>query len=179
MSASTALRKRISHGSEAASLATLAARVGRALKQRGLMLATAESCTGGWVAQVITAVPGSSAWFERGFITYTNIAKHEMLDVPAATLRTHGAVSEPAVCRMAAGALRHSHAQISLAVSGIAGPGGATRSKPLGTVCLAWAGSGRTTRALTVHFTGNRAAVRRQAVLAALQGVLDFLRDEE
>lgn len=141
------------------------------------MLTTAESCTGGWVAQVITAVPGSSAWFERGFITYTNSAKHEMLGVPAAVLRAHGAVSEPTVCSMAEGALRHSHAQISVAVSGIAGPGGATRSKPLGTVCLAWAGDGRTTQSRTAHFTGGREAVRRQAVLAALQGVLGFLRD--
>lgn len=141
------------------------------------MLATAESCTGGWVAQAITAVPGSSVWFERGFITYTNIAKHEMLDVPAAVLRAHGAVSEATVCRMAEGALRHSHAQISLAVSGIAGPGGATRSKPVGTVCLAWAGDGRVTRSCSMRFKGGREAVRRQAVFAALQGVLDFLRD--
>ncbi|MDP1709128.1 MAG: CinA family protein [Gammaproteobacteria bacterium] len=156
---------------------TLAAQVGRTLKRQGLMLATAESCTGGWVAQAITAVPGSSVWFERGFITYTNIAKHEMLDVPAAVLRAHGAVSEATVCRMAEGALRHSHAQISLAVSGIAGPGGATRSKPVGTVCLAWAGDGRVTRSCSMRFKGGREAVRRQAVFAALQGVLDFLRD--
>lgn len=145
--------------------------------RHGLMLTTAESCTGGWIAQAVTAIAGSSAWFERGFITYTNSAKQEMLDVPAAVLRAHGAVSEATVCRMAEGALRHSHAQISLAVSGIAGPGGATRSKPLGTVCLAWAGDGRVTRSRSVRFKGGREAVRRQAVLAALQGVLDFLRD--
>lgn len=163
--------------SRKATPATLAAHVGRALKRRGLMLATAESCTGGWIAQAITAVSGSSAWFERGFVTYTNSAKHEMLNVPTAVLRAHGAVSEPTVCSMAEGALRHSHAQISLAVSGIAGPGGATRSKPLGTVCLAWAGDGRVTHSCSVRFKGGREAVRRQAVLAALQGVLDFLRD--
>jgi len=141
------------------------------------MLATAESCTGGWIAQAVTAIAGSSAWFERGFVTYTNSAKQEMLDVPAAVLRARGAVSEATVCRMAEGALRHSHAQISLAVSGIAGPSGATHSKPLGTVCLAWAGDGRITRSCRVRFKGGREAVRRQAVLAALQGVLDFLRD--
>lgn len=160
-----------------AALAALAVRVGKMLKRHGVLLVTAESCTGGWVAQAVTAVPGSSAWFERGFITYTNIAKQEMLDVPAATLRAHGAVSEATVCRMAEGALRHSHAQISLAVSGIAGPGGATQAKPLGTVCLAWAGCGRETRSRTGHFSGDREAVRRQAVFAALQGVLDFLHD--
>lgn len=158
-------------------LIALARQVGRELNRRGLMMATAESCTGGWVAQAITSVAGSSAWFERGFITYTNTAKHEMLAVPTAVLRAHGAVSEPTVCHMADGALRHSHAQISLAVSGIAGPGGATRSKPLGTVCLAWAGDGRTTLSRRIRFKGGREAVRRQAVLAALQGVLDFLRD--
>ena len=160
-----------------AALAALAVRVGKRLKRHGALLVTAESCTGGWVAQAVTAVPGSSAWFERGFITYTNIAKQEMLDVPAATLRAHGAVSEATVCRMAEGALRHSHAQISLAVSGITGPGGATQTKPLGTVCLAWAGCGRETRSRTGHFSGDREAVRRQAVFAALQGVLDFLHD--
>ena len=159
-------------------LATLSARVGKALKRHGILLVTAESCTGGGVAQAITAAPGSSAWFERGFITYTNIAKQEMLDVPAATLRAHGAVSEATVRSMAEGALRHSHAQIGLAVSGIAGPGGATQTKPLGTVCLAWAGCDRATRSRSEHFSGDREAVRRQAVLAALQGVLDFLRAE-
>ena len=179
MPVSNASPKPVAGRLRSAALATLAARVGKMLKRHSIMLATAESCTGGWVAQVITAIPGSSAWFERGFITYTNIAKHEMLDVPAATLRTHGAVSEPAVRSMAEGALRHSHAQISLAVSGIAGPGGATKTKPLGTVCLAWAGCGRETRSRTEHFSGDREAVRRQAVFAVLQGVLDFLHDAE
>ncbi|MDA1108091.1 MAG: nicotinamide-nucleotide amidohydrolase family protein [Proteobacteria bacterium] len=179
MSVSNVSPKPVAGRLRPAALAALATRVGEMLKRHSIMLVTAESCTGGWVAQAITAVPGSSAWFERGFITYTNIAKHEMLGVPAATLRAHGAVSEPAVCSMAEGALRHSHAQISLAVSGIAGPGGATKSKPLGTVCFAWAGCGRETRSRTEHFTGDREAVRRQAVVAALQGVLDFLHDAE
>ncbi len=156
-------------------LTRIARNLGIALKKHGVMLVTAESCTGGFAAQVITSIHGSSEWFERGFVSYTNIAKHEMLGVPAATLETHGAVSEATVRAMAEGALEHSHAQVSLAVSGIAGPSGGTPQKPLGTVCLAWARAGRVTQSRTTHFSGDREAVRRAAVQAALQGVLDFL----
>src|SRR5215831_857510 len=121
------------------SLASLARRVGSRLRRRGLMLATAESCTGGWIAQAVTSVAGSSDWFERGFVTYSNEAKKEMLGVRAATLSRHGAVSEEAAREMASGALKRSGAHVAIAVTGIAGPGGGTREKPVGTVCFAWA----------------------------------------
>ncbi len=156
----------------------LSAQVGDALRRQGCMLATAESCTGGWVAQTVTAVAGSSRWFERGFVTYTNIAKQEMLGVRAATLAEFGAVSEQTVREMAQGALNNSHAQISLAISGIAGPGGATLDKPVGMVCFAWAGIDMPVRSRTEHFLGNREAVRRQAVLAALRGVLTAIDEK-
>lgn len=156
-------------------LNTAAAAVGAALKQRGLMLTTAESCTGGWVAQVITAVAGSSEWFERGFVTYTNTAKKEMLGVAQATLEKFGAVSEEVVREMAEGALKRSHAEVSLAVSGVAGPGGGTPLKPVGTVCLAWAGKGAPARSRVEHFSGNREEIRRKAVYVSLQGMLDFI----
>jgi len=152
-----------------------AAALGEELQRRGLMLAAAESCTGGLIAAAITAVPGSSQWFERGFVTYTNRAKAEMLGVRAATLDAHGAVSEAVVRDMAAGALRHSHAQVSLAVSGIAGPGGSTPGKPVGMVCFAWDGEGMAARACTLRFAGDRHQVRRRAVLAALQGMTGLL----
>jgi len=135
-------------------------------------MAAAESCTGGWVAKVCTDLPGSSAWFERGFVTYTNEAKQEMLGVQAATLEAQGAVSEATVCEMAEGALAHSRAQISLAISGIAGPGGATPGKPVGTVCFAWAVEGQLAQSERVCFDGDRDAVRRQAVAHALEGML-------
>jgi len=138
----------------------------------GQMLATAESCTGGWVAKICTDLPGSSSWFERGFVTYTNEAKQEMLGVNSETLARHGAVSEQTVREMAAGALARSRAQLSLAVSGIAGPGGATAEKPLGTVCFAWASNGRAVHSETHRFDGDREQVRRQAVAHALSGAL-------
>ena len=153
----------------------LAAQVGGILKAHGLMLATAESCTGGGVAQVVTEVAGSSAWFERGFITYANDAKREMLGVAQDTLLQHGAVSEAVVREMVEGALRHSHAHIALAVSGIAGPGGGTAEKPVGTVWFAWGIKGGTCVAQLHHFSGNRAEIRAHAVRIALQGVLDLL----
>lgn len=156
-------------------LETLAEQVGAALKQRGLMLASAESCTGGWVGQAVTAVAGCSHWFDRGFITYTNESKQEMLGVSAATLAEYGAVSEPTVREMVAGALKHSHAQVALAISGIAGPGGGTLEKPVGTVCMAWSLSSGAARSQTYHFSGDRSAVRRQAVVAALRGVLEMI----
>src|SRR4030095_13277834 len=130
----------------------LAANVGKALKRRALMLATAESCTGGWIAEAVTMVPGSSVWFERGFVTYTYISKREMLGVLEVTLERNGAGSEQVVLEMARGALSHSHAQVAVAVSGVAGPGGGTPEKPVGTVCLAWAATGGAPRGDTLHF---------------------------
>ena len=152
----------------------LAAKVGEMLSSRGLMLATAESCTGGGVAEAVTEIPGSSEWFERGFITYANQAKVEMLGVQEDTLRLHGAVSEAVVREMAEGALRHSHAHISLAVSGIAGPGGGTPEKPVGTVFFAWSVRNGETRAHKLLFAGNRAEIRAQSVRIALQGLLEI-----
>jgi nicotinamide-nucleotide amidase len=142
-----------------------------------LMLTTAESCTGGGVAQALTSVPGSSQWFERGFVTYSNRAKEEMLGVPDLLLHQFGAVSEQTARAMAEGALRHSHAQVSLAITGITGPGGGVLDKPVGTVWLAWAALGQETRSHCEHFQGDREQVRTQAVLASLQGVLDVIAD--
>jgi nicotinamide-nucleotide amidase len=153
----------------------LARKVGERLKAARTMLATAESCTGGWVAQALTAVPGSSEWFERGFVTYSNDAKREMLGVGADTLARHGAVSEETVREMALGALASSRARLSLAVSGVAGPTGGTPAKPVGTVCLAWALRDGPLRSETRHYAGDRESIRRQSVLRALEGVLELL----
>jgi nicotinamide-nucleotide amidase len=153
----------------------LAVQVGELLKAHGLMLVTAESCTGGGVAQAITEISGSSGWFERGFVTYTNTAKVEMLGVQQTTLDAHGAVSEATVREMAEGALRHSRADVSLAVSGIAGPTGGTPEKPVGTVWFAWSLRDGDTHAQLHQLSGNRAEIRTQAVRIALQGVLDLL----
>lgn len=158
-------------------LSTIAASVGDALRSRGLMLATAESCTGGGVAQWVTSCAGSSGWFERGFITYSNDAKREMLGVRAESLERYGAVSEQVAVGMAEGALVHSSADVSVAVSGIAGPSGGAPEKPVGTVCLAWAVKGGETRARTARFGGEREAVRLDAVEAALQGVLELIKN--
>ncbi len=156
-------------------LYALAERVGKALKSRNLMLATAESCTGGWIAQAVTMVPGSSEWFERGYVTYTYISKREMLGVNEGTLAAHGAVAEEVVREMAEGALSRSHAQVAVAVSGVAGPGGGTPGKPVGTVCFAWAAKAAASQAQTVRFQGDRDAVRRLSVVHALQGILLLL----
>ena len=153
----------------------LAVRLGRELARRQLMVATAESCTGGWIAQAITMVPGSSAWFERGFVTYTYISKREMLGVKGASLARHGAVSEQVVREMALGALRRSHAQVTVSVSGVAGPGGGVPEKPVGTVCFAWARSPRRVAVETRRFRGDRDQVRRRAVAHALRGILQML----
>ncbi|MBI5659544.1 MAG: nicotinamide-nucleotide amidohydrolase family protein [Nitrosomonadales bacterium] len=153
----------------------LAAQVGGQLKAHGLMLATAESCTGGGVAQAVTEIAGSSVWFERGFITYSNLAKQQMLGVSETTLSQHGAASEFTVREMASGALQRSHAQVSLAVSGIAGPSGGTPDKPVGTVWFAWCIKDRMCVARLHHLAGNRAEIRAQSVRIALQGVLDLL----
>ena len=153
----------------------LAAQVGGLLKAHGLMLTTAESCTGGGVAQAVTEISGSSAWFERGFVTYANQAKQEMLGVPLDTLLQHGAVSEAVVREMVAGALRNSHAQVALAVSGIAGPSGGTPEKPVGTIWFAWGVKDRTCIARLHHLAGNRSEIRSQSVRIALQGVVQLL----
>jgi len=152
----------------------LARRVGAALKQRGLLLVTAESCTGGWVAMEVTAIAGSSDWFERGYVTYSNAAKREELGVSEQTLRRHGAVSEETAREMAAGALKRGGGQVALAITGIAGPAGGTPAKPVGTVCFAWA-HGSKISGETRRFDGDRESVRRQSVLHALQGVLELL----
>ena len=153
----------------------LAQQVGLALKTAGAMLVTAESCTGGWVAQVVTSVPGSSEWFERGFVTYSNASKEEMLGVPRALLERHGAVSEETAREMALGALRHSRGTVAVAVTGVAGPSGGTPAKPVGLVCFAWATRSET-RIETRNFAGDRESVRRQSAEHGLQGVLDLLR---
>ncbi|MBI3935857.1 MAG: CinA family protein [Betaproteobacteria bacterium] len=153
----------------------LAELVGAALKARGLMLATAESCTGGLLAGAVTMVPGSSDWFERGFVTYTHISKREMLGVNGATLGAYGAVSEPTVREMAIGALANSHAQVAVAVSGVAGPSGGTPEKAVGTVCLAWGAKDALPVTETQHFAGDREAVRSQSVERALAGVLELV----
>lgn len=150
-------------------LEALAAELGTELAGKGWLLATAESCTGGWAAQAITALAGSSAWFERGFVTYSNQAKMEMLGVRAETLERHGAVSEATVAEMAACALRHSRAQAAFAISGIAGPTGGSDSKPVGTVCFAWATAEGPVRVTTRQFGGDRRAVRMQAVAYAFR----------
>ncbi|MCW8829382.1 MAG: nicotinamide-nucleotide amidohydrolase family protein [Gammaproteobacteria bacterium] len=159
------------------SLQAEAQEVAERLCRRGWLLAAAESCTGGWLAKVCTDLPGSSAWFERGFVTYTNQSKQEMLGVRAETLAAHGAVSEATVTEMAAGALHNSRAQISVAISGIAGPGGGSAEKPLGTVCFAWGIEGEAPQSERCRFDGDREQVRRQAVLHALQGVARRLDD--
>jgi nicotinamide-nucleotide amidase len=154
----------------------LAERVGTALKTRAMMLVTAESCTGGWIGEAVTAVPGSSLWFDRGFITYTNVAKQEMLGVSVATLEQYGAVSERTVREMASGALNNSRGQVALAISGIAGPSGGTPEKPVGTVCFAWGFANGAVTSERRQFAGNRREVRRQAVEHGLQGLLERLK---
>lgn len=154
----------------------LAAELGRCLQASGDRLVTAESCTGGWIAKCITDIAGSSAWLERGFVTYSNDAKQEMLGVRADTLACHGAVSEPVVREMAAGALAHSCATVAVAVSGIAGPGGGTPAKPVGTVCFGWARTDRV-EAETRRFQGDREQVRLQSVAHALRLLIAELMD--
>lgn len=149
----------------------LAKQVGAFLKEKSWKLVVAESCTGGGVGESITSIAGSSAWFDRGFITYSNDAKIEMLGVDSAIINQHGAVSKETVLAMATGAVMRSAAQIGVAISGIAGPDGGSPEKPVGTVWIAWAGKiGR--RAQVFLFSGDRRAVRQQAVETALKGIL-------
>ena len=150
----------------------LAEQVGILLQKHGATLTVAESCTGGWVCQSITEIAGSSAWFDRGFITYSNAAKHELLGVPESILTDYGAVSEETVLAMTAGALKHSQADFALAVSGIAGPTGATDDKPVGTVWFAWQQRDGDSVTLRKQFDGDRHSVRKQAVAKALEGFL-------
>jgi len=152
----------------------LAKKVGARLKAAHAMLVTAESCTGGWVAQAVTSIAGSSDWFERGFVTYSNAAKQELLGVHPSTLKEHGAVSEETAREMAEGALARAKGTLALAVTGVAGPGGGSREKPVGMVCFAWA-SKKGSVVETQHFSGDRESVRRQSVVRALEGVLQHL----
>ena len=159
-------------------LEALAGRVGEALKARQLMISTAESCTGGWIGEVLTAIAGSSNYYERGFITYSNEAKQEMLGVPEQTITQHGAVSEETVCAMAAGAIAHSRAQVAVSVSGVAGPGGGSAHNPVGTVCFGWAVRDGQPQSARRRFDGDRESVRRQSVAFALQGALDRIESQ-
>jgi nicotinamide-nucleotide amidase len=152
----------------------LAVRVGQALKTKGLLLATAESCTGGGVSQAVTEFAGSSEWFERGFVSYSSASKTELLKVPAEMITQFGAVSEEVAAAMAEGALANSNAHVSVSTTGIAGPGGAVPGKPVGTVCFGWSFVRHTCTERLV-FPGDRQAVREQTVRHALQGLLDFL----
>jgi nicotinamide-nucleotide amidase len=152
----------------------LAAKVGRRLKAARQVLVTAESCTGGGVAQALTSVAGSSGWFERGFVTYSDASKRELLGVRKKTLEDHGAVSEETAREMARGALARGKGTVALSVTGVAGPGGGSREKPVGMVCFAWAHR-KTLRSETRRFSGDRESVRRQSVIHALEGVLKTL----
>ena len=156
-------------------LTALAMSVGARLKAAGQLLVTAESCTGGWIAQVVTAIAGSSDWFERGYVTYSNAAKQESLGVAADTLVRFGAVSEETAREMALGALAASHASVALAVTGVAGPSGGSAEKPVGTVCFAWALRDRPPCSETRRFSGDRGEVRRRAVMRSLQGLIEVL----
>ena len=160
-------------------LSTLATLTGTRLKAKGLKLACAESCTGGWISMAVTAVAGSSEWFDRGFVTYSNEAKEEMLGIARATLEAHGAVSEATAREMAQGAINKSRAQIAVAVTGVAGPGGGTDAKPVGTVCIAWAGPAEKLHCETRRFEGDREQVRRKTVIAALQGIIELLEEKQ
>jgi nicotinamide-nucleotide amidase len=156
----------------------LAAELGQLLAARGLRVAAAESCTGGWIAKRVTDVGGSSAWFERGYVTYSNASKIELLGVQPATLEQYGAVSEETAREMAEGALRESGADLAVAVTGVAGPDGGSEAKPVGTVWLAWAGRGLSTRAALRRFSGDRENVRRAAVQAALEGLIAMAKEK-
>ena len=151
-----------------------ATQVGARLREKRATLVTAESCTGGWVSQAVTAVAGSSGWFERGFVVYSDAAKEELLGVRRETLERHGAVSEATARELALGALERSRGTISVAVTGVAGPSGGSAAKPVGLVCFAWATQGGV-RTESRNFAGDRESVRRQSVARALDGVLEML----
>ncbi len=148
----------------------LAERLGQSLKAKSYKIATAESCTGGWIAQAITEVPGSSTWFDRGFITYSNSAKVQMLDVSPQTLEQHGAVSAETALQMVAGALVNSEADWAVAVTGIAGPDGGSAEKPVGTVYVAWQDKAGHAKVERLQLSGNRHQIRKQTVIRAIEG---------
>ena len=155
-------------------LNALAIRAGRALERKGWRLATAESCTGGWIAKTLTDIPGSSAWLERGWVSYSNDAKQDMLNVSSDTLIRFGAVSAETVTEMARGALANSRAQVAVAVSGVAGPDGGSSDKPVGTVWIGWA-TAQTATSRHYRFDGDREAVRRQTVATVLGDLPDVI----
>ena len=154
----------------------LAKELGALLSRHSLKLATAESCTGGWISMLVTSVAGSSDWFDRGFVTYSNAAKQDMLGVQAETIEIHGAVSEQIAQKMALGAIENSQADVAVSVTGIAGPGGGSENKPVGTVCFGWAVNDDCATA-TRHFKGDRTDIREQSAEYALQGLLERLHD--
>ena len=148
------------------------------LKKNQWQLTTAESCTGGLLASYCTEIPGSSLWFERGFVTYSNLAKQEMLAVPKHLIEEYGAVSEPVAAAMAVGALQHSAAHFAVSITGVAGPGGGTIKKPVGTVCFGWAAQQfLSPKTITKHFSGNREEIRLAACYEALTGILSFIKN--
>lgn len=157
-------------------LLSLSVDLGEHLKRRGWLLTLAESCTGGMTAQSVTAIPGSSAWFERGFVTYSDASKRELLQVPAATLEEYGAVSEQTAQAMALGALHNSHGHIAGAITGIAGPDGGSAEKPVGMVCFSWATRDGDLISATHTFAGDRQAIRQQSVRTMLEGLLGLTR---
>ena len=159
-------------------LEQLATDTGKRLIDQGMILATAESCTGGWISKVLTDIPGSSQWFECGFVTYSNASKHALLGVSEDVLDEYGSVSEEVVRQMVQGALQRSKANIAVAVSGIAGPGGGTEDKPVGTVWLA-CGSDSFLVAEKKLFTGDRESIRRKTVIRALEGIRYHLGKQE
>lgn len=156
-------------------LDALSMELGRQLTVARLMLATAESCTGGWLSKVITDIPGSSGWLDRGFVTYSNASKQDMLGVSADLIAERGAVSEEVALEMVRGTLAHSQADVAVAITGIAGPNGGTEDKPVGTVCFAWALENRAPLTQRVQFAGNREEVRHQSVRLALERLLELL----
>jgi nicotinamide-nucleotide amidase len=161
------------HDDEA--LAMLASALAAEMKRLGRRLVTAESCTGGWIAKVCTDLPGSSEWFERGLVTYSNAAKSELLGVRAGDIHRFGAVSEEVAAAMATGAIEHGPGDVAVSVSGIAGPDGGTPDKPVGSVCFGWALPDDIVETETRHFPGDREAVRRASVFAAIEGLLQRL----
>lgn len=159
-----------------AELLALAGLAAQAVQQHGLMLVTAESCSGGWIAKTLTDLPGSSGWFDTGVVTYSYEAKEALLGVNPRTLERTGAVSEETVLEMVSGALARFGAGVAVAVTGIAGPSGGTPGKPVGTVWIGWKRRGRYAHARLFHFAGDREAVRRQTVAAALVGLREALQ---
>jgi nicotinamide-nucleotide amidase len=161
------------------SLITLSTTLGDTLQRHQYMLALAESCTGGMVSSIITEIAGSSAWFDCGFVSYSNEAKQKMLGVTTATLEKYGAVSEQTALEMALGAINHSQANIAGSITGVAGPGGGSASKPVGTVCFAWVLKGGQTITATHHFNDDRQGNRHQATLTLINGLLDLIKHSQ